>query len=270
MGYAYNANAQLSRIVQLQNGTETARWTLGYSDQGDVQRLTYTDATTIDPTTLAPTETTQRIPQHDAHGRPEVIVAPDGSRTRLSYNTRGALTRLVQGEAITHDARGVMTRIKTPDGSVFALVYDSDVNLTQIKHNGKAITAAYVAGLSGEVKATVAEMVETFSWVFTEEVLIALNSTSSRQQAQRERPRVLPEEPGIKRPNTCFPSGTIKRSVTRYENCNIYRISTYLDDVGCAVRVMEFSTCRISESNIINPIKIRCTPTSTATIGIRG
>jgi hypothetical protein len=32
MGYAYNANAQLSRIVQLQNGIEAARWTLGYND----------------------------------------------------------------------------------------------------------------------------------------------------------------------------------------------------------------------------------------------
>jgi YD repeat-containing protein len=197
MGYGYNANAQLARIVQLQNGTETARWTLGYNDQGDVQRITHTDATTA-------TETTQRIPQHDAHGRPEVIVHPDGSRTRLIYNQRGALTRLVQGEQITHftyDARGVMTRIKTPDGSVFALVYDSDVNLTQVRHNGKAITAAYVAGLSGEVKATVAEIAVAFSWVFTDEVLTALTteaqttSTTVREQgqrAQREKPQAIP------------------------------------------------------------------------------
>ena len=84
-----------------------------------------------------------------------------------------------------------MTRIKTPDGSVFALVYDSDVNLTQVKHNGKAITAAYVAGLSGEVKKTVAEMTVAFYWTFTDEVWDALTSdipnftTETRQQAQR-------------------------------------------------------------------------------------
>jgi hypothetical protein len=121
---------------------------------------------------------------------------------------------------------------------VFTLFYDSDINLTQVKHNGKAITVAYVAGLSGATKMMVTEIAETFSWVFTEEVLNASNSTSSRQQAQRERPRVLPEEPERQTPNTCFPSGTTRYSVTKYENCNIYRVSTYLHDLGCAVKVM--------------------------------
>jgi hypothetical protein len=77
MGYAYNASAQLARIVQLQNVTETARWTLGYNEQGDVQRLTYTDATTIDPTTLAPTETTQPPPPlSPSLDRPSYIPQP--------------------------------------------------------------------------------------------------------------------------------------------------------------------------------------------------
>jgi YD repeat-containing protein len=184
MGYGYNANAQLSRIVQLQNGTETARWTLGYNEQGDVQRLTYTDATTG-------VETTQRIPQYDPHGRPEVIVDPDGNRTRLICNQRGALTRLVQGEQITHftyDARGVMTRIKTPDGSVFALVYDSDVNLTQVKHNGKAITAAYVATLSAEVKKTVIQM-QLALLLSLKEPNIKLEKSNNLNLSQREQGR---------------------------------------------------------------------------------
>jgi YD repeat-containing protein len=198
MGYAYNANAQLARIVQLQNGTETARWTLGYNDQGDVQRLTYTDATTLDPTTLAPTETTQRIPQYDPHGRPEVIVTPDGSRTRLIYNQRGALIRLVQGEQITHftyDARGVMTRIKTPDGSVFALVYDSDVNLTQIRHNGKAITTAYVQSLPSDTRTTVDALRFAQPRLFPDADFSRYISYTSRQQTnalRREKAQFLP------------------------------------------------------------------------------
>jgi YD repeat-containing protein len=191
MGYGYNANAQLARIVQLQNGVETARWTLGYNEQGDVQRITHTDATTA-------TETTQRIPQHDAHGRPEVIVAPDGSRTRLIYNQRGALTRLVQGEQITHftyDARGVMTRIKTPDGSVFALVYDSDVNLTQVKHNGKAITTDYVLGLTSDTRTTVDALRFALPRLFPDADFSAYLRDASRQQPnalRREQPRFLP------------------------------------------------------------------------------
>jgi YD repeat-containing protein len=136
----------------------------------------------------------QRIPQHDAHGRPEVIVAPDGSRTRLSYNQRGALTRLVQGEQITHftyDARGVMTRIKTPDGSVFALVYDSDVNLTQVKHNGKAITAGYVATLLANEQMTIDSVRFAFPQLFPDPFF---SRQLSRQQAnaiRREQPQAV-------------------------------------------------------------------------------
>ena len=198
MGYAYNANAQLTRIVQLQDGTETARWTLGYNDQGDVQRITYTDATTLDPTTQLPTETTQRIPQHDPHGRPTVILDPDGNRTRLIYNERGALTRLVQGEDITHftyDARGTLTRIKTPDGSVFTLFYDSDVNLTQIKHNGKAITTDYVLGLTSDTRTTVDALRFALPRLFPDADFSAYLRDASRQQPnalRREQPRFLP------------------------------------------------------------------------------
>ena len=127
-----------------------------------------------------------------------------------------------------------------------------------------------MAGLSGTTKTTVAEVAMAFSWVFTDEVLNALNGVSSRQQAQREKPRVLPIKPLRQVPQACFPSGITKFSVTEYKNCNIYRASTYLDDVGCAVRVIDFSTCNIFDSNITKPIEIRCTPTPTATIGVRG
>jgi YD repeat-containing protein len=119
----------------------------------------------------------------------------------LIYNARSPLIRLIQGEDITnftYDARGVMTRIKTTDGSVFALIYDANHKLTQLKHNGKAITAAYVATLLGEVKATVAKTAIAFFSVLTDEMLNALiteptTTTISRKQARRERSQTMSE-----------------------------------------------------------------------------
>lgn len=78
---------------------------------------------------------------YDGLGNPGSIIAPDGAVTKMSYNARGRLTRLVVGEGSSsplttnfeYDAVGLLKKVRLPDGSTVEYGYDSAQRLISIK-----------------------------------------------------------------------------------------------------------------------------------------
>ncbi|MGD9170253.1 MAG: RHS repeat-associated core domain-containing protein [Candidatus Thiodiazotropha sp.] len=125
--YAYNAMGQVETIdgprVDVSDIT-----TYGYDDNGNHTSIT----NALEQVTL--------VTEHDAAGRPQTIVDPNGLTTSLQYDPRGRLTQQSLSDGTTtrttiysYDPAGNLTRVTRPDDSFISYDYDPAHRLVGIE-----------------------------------------------------------------------------------------------------------------------------------------
>ncbi len=137
----------LSKTILDESEYESRTWSYSYSNKS--QLLTVTDPldniTTYTynaqggiATVTNPLGQVTQFTSYDANGNPLNIIDPNGLSTALTYDVRGRLTSVTQGQEVTtyaYDNVGNIVKIIQPDSSSLTFSYDTAHRLTSIKDN---------------------------------------------------------------------------------------------------------------------------------------
>ncbi|MGD9168681.1 MAG: DUF6531 domain-containing protein, partial [Candidatus Thiodiazotropha sp.] len=111
---SYNETGQLSQIDGPREDAED-KIRLSYDHQQRLSQLKTPDGRTL------------RVTQYDAYGRPQQIHSSGQAKLTLTYNSRGKVTQVSQGQQTVkydYDAVGNLSVITAPDGKQITLDYD--------------------------------------------------------------------------------------------------------------------------------------------------
>jgi YD repeat-containing protein len=136
-GWSYNANSLNTSVVETVDGVETQRWTLAYQADGDLRSITDVTAGNAVATIV-----------NDAHGRPIRGTTDQGVAIAVTYNARGAITKMSRGgqaSTFTYNPAGSLVQVRMPGNQVLDYVLDADQSIIDMKLNGVSITPQMLA-----------------------------------------------------------------------------------------------------------------------------